>query len=104
MSDPVPATKMFAKPPPTDTRTFQQYDPNNPTAQRQIGSSAAGVVMPNNPYNKLAQQTVVRNVANALTGGESMIPLTGITTFHGSPTSGIKQFDMNFRGTGEGRL
>jgi hypothetical protein len=51
----------------TDTRTFQQYDNNNATAQRQIGSSAAGVMLPNNPYRAEAEQTVVDNVAQAMT-------------------------------------
>lgn len=51
---------------PVDTRTFQQYDKNNPTAQKQIGSSAAGVLLPNNPYRAEAEQKVVENVAGAM--------------------------------------
>lgn len=87
-----------------DTRTFQQYDKNNSTAQRQIGSSSFGTVLPNNPYRKEAEANMYNNVLLGLTGGDSMIPMSGITTYHGSPTSGIKQFSNKFRGTGEGRL
>ena len=41
-------------------------------------------------------------VAKGLMGAEHIIP--AITTYHGSPTSGIRKWDLNFRGTGEGRL
>ena len=41
-------------------------------------------------------------VAKGLMGAEHLIP--AITTYHGSPTSGIRKWDLNFRGTGEGRL
>lgn len=41
-------------------------------------------------------------VAKGLMGAEHIIP--AITTYHGSPTSGIRKWDLNFRGTGEGGL
>lgn len=41
-------------------------------------------------------------VAKGLMGAEHLIP--AITTYHGSPASGIRKWDLDFRGTGEGRL
>lgn len=42
--------------------------------------------------------------AGSVALGKGMPLLAGITTYHGSPTSGIRQWDLGFRGTGEGRL
>ena len=57
----------FGEQKPVDTRTFQQYDPSNPVAQKQIGSSPVGVVLPNNPYREEAKEAVLKNVAQAMT-------------------------------------
>lgn len=62
---------------PVDTRTFQQYDKSNATAQRQIGSSSVGALLPNNPYQKQALEKILMNVNAAMTD-PMMVGSTGI--------------------------
>lgn len=72
------------KAPPTDTRRVAYNDPNAETMRRQIGSSPVGLFMPNNDYRKEAEQRVAQNVINALTGGESLVPMgAGVHLYRG---------------------
>lgn len=87
--------------PPTDTRAFQQYDPNNATAQRQIGSSSIGVLLPNNPYRAEAMQAMQQNVADGLSGMAMGYTKNGIP--HNDPRvvdAYLKNIARRFEGTG----
>ena len=68
-------------------------DPNTPESVRKAAQDYVAP-LPVTPEGRINEEGLSRAAG----------PMMGVTTYHGSPTSGIRKWDLNFRGTGEGRL
>ena len=68
-------------------------DPNTPEAVRKAAQDYVAP-LPVTPEGRINEEGLARAAG----------PMMGVTTYHGSPASGIRKWDLRFRGTGEGRL
>lgn len=68
-------------------------DPNIPETVRKAAQDYVAP-LPVTPEGRINEEGLSRAAG----------PMMGVTTYHGSPTSGIRKWDLDFRGTGEGRL